>query len=212
MPAPYAFSDTLKVKLTQNLSSFPQTTIDDPAARKAGVALVVAQADDGGQACLLLTRRQRGLRRHSGQYALPGGRLDQGETFEDAALRELSEELGLTYTPERVLGALDDYKTRSGFVIRPFVVWGGPLDQMQPDREEVAIVFQIPLAELESPDIPLLSPGEDAAAPVLSAPIATLGHVIHAPTAALIYQFREVALFGNATRVGHFDEPQFAWK
>ncbi len=212
MRAPYSFDVSLRTHISDNLSSFPRTTIDDPAARQAGVALVVAEADDTGDACLLLTRRQRGLRRHSGQYALPGGRLDEGETFEDAALRELSEELGLTYDSERVLGALDDYKTRSGFVVRPFVVWGGPLQAMKPDPEEVAIVFQIPLSDLESPAIPQLTPGEHDHAPVLGAPIATLNHVIHAPTAALIYQFREVALFGNATRVGHFGEPEFAWK
>jgi 8-oxo-dGTP pyrophosphatase MutT (NUDIX family) len=212
MRALHAFDDILKAKISQNLSSFHQATIDDPAARQAGVALVVAQADDDGHACLLLTRRQRGLRRHSGQYALPGGRLDHGETFEEAALRELSEELGLCYGADRLLGALDDYKTRSGFVIRPFVVWGGPLDEMRPDPEEVAIVFQIPLSDLESPEIPRLTPSDDAEAPVLGAPIATLKHVIHAPTAALIYQFREVALFGNATRVAHFGEPEFAWK
>lgn len=212
MRAPYPFDETLKTQISENVSSFPRTMIDDPAARPAGVALVVAEADDKGEACLLLTRRQRGLRRHSGQYALPGGRLDEGETFEDAALRELSEELGLTYGAERVLGALDDYKTRSGFVIRPFVIWGGPLEAMKPDPEEVAVVFQIPLVDLENPEIPLLTPSAHDTAPVLSAPIATLNHVIHAPTAALIYQFREVALFGNATRVAHFGEPEFAWK
>jgi hypothetical protein len=111
-----------------------------------------------------------------------------------------------------VLGALDDYRTRSGFIIRPFVVWGGPLDDMRPDPQEVAVVFQIPLDDLESPAIPQLTPGEHEDAPVLGAPIAALEHVIHAPTAALIYQFREVALFGNATRVAHFGEPEFAWK
>jgi hypothetical protein len=91
-------------------------------------------------------------------------------------------------------------------------VWGGPLDDMRPDPQEVAVVFQIPLDDLESPAIPQLTPGEHEGAPVLGAPIAALEHVIHAPTAALIYQFREVALFGNATRVAHFGEPEFAWK
>ena len=212
MLSPYPFQDALKRHISQNLSSFPRNELDDPAARAAGVALVVAESQEKGQACLLLTRRQRGLRRHSGQYALPGGRLDQGETFQDAALRELAEELGLNYGPDRVLGALDDYKTRSGFIIRPFVVWGGPLNAMRPDPQEVAVVFQIPLGDLASPDIPQLIPGEHEAAPILGAPIAALEHVIHAPTAALIYQFREVALFGNATRVAHFSEPEFAWK
>jgi 8-oxo-dGTP pyrophosphatase MutT (NUDIX family) len=212
MRAPYAFDDGLKSHLSTNLATFERTEISDPAARSAGVALVVAEADKDGQACLLLTRRQRGLRRHSGQYALPGGRLDEGETFEDAALRELEEELGLAYRRDRVLGVLDDYPTRSGFVIRPFVIWGGALDALRPDPEEVATVFQIPLDDLDSPSIPELAPGENPGQPVLGVPLASLEHVIHAPTAALLYQFREVALHGRATRVAHFDEPKFAWK
>lgn len=212
MRAPYFFDDALKNFISTNLAGFERAEITNPEARPAGVAVVVAQSDTDGRACLLLTRRQRGLRRHSGQYALPGGRLDAGETFQDAALRELEEELGLLYGADSVLGALDDYPTRSGFVIRPFVIWGGPLEAMRPDPEEVAIVFQIPLDDLDSPAIPKLAPGEHPDQPVLGVPLASLEHVIHAPTAALMYQFREVALHGKATRVAHFDEPKFAWK
>ena len=198
--------------MSRHLQGFRRQEIQEPDLRLAGVALVVAQSMDNSSACLLLTRRSTALRRHAGQYALPGGRVDEGETFQDAALRELSEELGLHYGPSSVLGVLDDYKTRSGFCIRPYVIWGGALDAMKPDPIEVAKVHQIPLGDLNNPDIPRLVPGEDPDRPVMGAPIASTGDIIHAPTAALIYQFREVAMHGRETRVAHFDQPQFAWK
>ena len=95
-----------------------------PALKRAAVAIALVEADeaDGGTA-LLLTRRAAGLRTHRGQWALPGGRCDEGETPVAAALRELHEELGLGLGPGDVLGLLDDYPTRSGYLITPVVVW-----------------------------------------------------------------------------------------
>ena len=90
--------------------------------RPAAVALVLLP-DDEGRACFVLTRRAARLSAHAGQWALPGGRLDPGETAEEAARRELHEEVGLDLGPDAVLGALDDYPTRSGFVITPVVLW-----------------------------------------------------------------------------------------
>ena len=208
----YSFDHDLRERMQRHLTGFARHEIEDPELRRAGVALVVAPSSSDGRACLLLTRRSSKMRRHAGQYALPGGRLDEAETFKDAALRELDEELGLSYGPQSVIGTLDDYKTESGFCIRPFVVWGGSLAEMKPDPVEVAVVFQIPLGELDDPAIPKLIPHDDPDRPILGAPIATTGHVIHAPTAALIYQFREVAMHGRPTRVNHFGQPQFAWK
>ena len=124
MPPPYHFDDNLKDAMSRHLRGFPQQEIHDPELRLAGVALVVAQSLDNGGACLLLTRRSTALRRHAGQYALPGGRVDEGETFQDAALRELSEELGLHYNSSTVLGALDDYRTALGVLHSPLLLYG----------------------------------------------------------------------------------------
>lgn len=207
----YRISAALRGLLTRNLGGLEVRRVDGPALRQAAVSLVVA-GDDRGMASVLLTRRPEGLRRHGGQYALPGGRVDLGETAEQAALRELLEELGLDPGPDAILGALDDFPTRSGFRIRPFVLWGGAAPELRPDPNEVAAVFRIPLAELCRPEIPHLDYGEGGDHPVLSAPLTTLGHHVYAPTAAILYQFREVALLGRATRVAHYDQPRFAWK
>ena len=207
---PYAFNDSLRARVKSRLDGFDVRHAGDPALRRAAVALVIVKSDIADSACLLLTRRSDKLRRHSGQFALPGGRLDPGETTEQAALRELDEELGLTLGPESVLGHLDDFATRSGFCMTPIVMWGGEAQTLRPDPIEVDKVFRIPFAELDSPAIPLLEPGETIATPLLSAPLPTMGNRVHAPTAALLYQFREVALRGQATRVAHFDQPMFA--
>ena len=92
------------------------------------------------------------------------------------------------------------------------VVWGGEAREIDPDPVEVAKVFRIPLTELDSPAIPRLTPSADRQQPVMSAPLPTTGGVVYAPTAALLYQFREVAMHGRSTRVAHFDQPKFAWR
>lgn len=215
----YRFGDALRARIAANLAAFDRRAISDEKLRRAAVVVVVAElgpetapgvaADEG---CLLLTKRPAGLRRHANQYALPGGRLDEGETPRQAALRELHEELGLDLPPEAIVGVLDDYPTRSGFAITPIVAWGGMAHDLRPDPVEVAIVHRIPLVDLDSPRIPHLDEQGDGKHPVLSAPLDTLGHQVYAPTAAVLYQFREVALHGRPTRVAHFDQPRFAWK
>lgn len=208
----HRFGLTLKRHIKDNLGRFERRPIVDPDKRKAAVALVVVPGETEGDAALLLTKRPETLRRHGGQFALPGGRLDDGESDEDAALRELREELGLALSPAAILGQLDDFPTRSGFRITPIVAWADDLTELKPDPTEVARVFRIPLADLESPEIPFLETSTASDHPVMSAPLATLGHRVYAPTAALLYQFREVALRGSPTRVAHFDQPRFAWK
>ena len=162
------------------------------------------------QAAVLLTRRSEHLRNHPGQWALPGGRIDPGETPEQAALRELHEEVGLLLDAGAVIGRLDDFATRSGFVITPVLLWAGPARELAPDPQEVASIHRIALSEFLRPDAPMLDQEDHSEHTVLRMPV---GHTwIAAPTAAILYQFRELCLRGRTTRVAHFEQPAFAWK
>lgn len=163
----------------------------------------------GGPA-VLLTRRAAGLRAHGGQWALPGGRIDEGEEPVDAALRELEEELGLTLTASSLLGQLDDYPTRSGYVITPFAFWGGADPEMHPDPSEVLSVHRIAFRELCRPDSPRFVSIPESERPVVQLPIG--GDLIHAPTGAVLLQFRRVAIEGVSERVAGYEQPVFAWR
>ncbi len=181
-----------------------------PDGRRAAAVAVVLLPDDDGHACLLLTKRVPKLRAHGGQWALPGGQLDTSETAVAAALRELSEEVGLTRGEDSVLGLLDDYGTRSGFIITPVVVWGGDAATLKANPDEVASIHLVPLTELDKPDVPRLVAIPESDRPVIQLPL--LGTLIHAPTAAVVFQAREVAIHGRPTRVDHFEQPVWAWR
>jgi 8-oxo-dGTP pyrophosphatase MutT (NUDIX family) len=190
-----------------NLAGFDRVAVDRPELKPASVAVCITSSP-GGEA-LLITRRARGLRNHAGQWALPGGRRDPGESVEEAALRELEEETGLHLKAGAVLGILDDYMTRSGYVMTPVVVWGGaPPDALAGAASEVTQVYEIPLADLDVEPELLSMP--ETAAPVIRLPL--FDRFVHAPTAAIIYQFCQVALHGKAQRVAHFEAPAFLWK
>jgi 8-oxo-dGTP pyrophosphatase MutT (NUDIX family) len=206
---PTRLDDALRARVAANLGRFPRETADLGRRRPAAVAIALVD-DLEGRACFVLTRRAARLRRHAGQWALPGGGLDTGETPAQAALRELEEEVGLPLGPDAVLGALDDYPTRSGFVITPMVLWGGGSRVLIPDPREVASVHRVPVDELAQPGVPVLRSIPESTRPVISIPL--VGTQIHAPTAAILYQLREVALAGRATRVSHYEQPVFAWR
>ena len=195
-------------RVRANLARHPRQEQALDGRRHAAVAVVLLP-DAEGRVCFVLTRRAGGLRRHAGQWALPGGRLDPGETPEVAALRECAEEVGLALRAESVLGRLDDYVTRSGFVITPVVAWCEEPAALAPDPEEVAEIHRVPLDELERPGVPHLRRIPESERPVISIPL--VGTQIHAPTAAILFQLREVAVWGRATRVGHYEQPVFAW-
>ena len=206
---PARLDDALLDRARANLSAFERLALPDDGRGRAAVGQVLLY-DEEGRACFLITRRAATLRKHTGQWALPGGRLDAGETAERAVLRELQEEVGLVLDETTVLGALDDYGTRSGFIITPVVVWGGLVGELIPNPAEVAKIFRVPLEDLEGPDVPRLISIPESDRPVIQLPL--LGTLIHAPTAAVVYQMREVVVHGRATRVNHFEQPVWAWR
>jgi 8-oxo-dGTP pyrophosphatase MutT (NUDIX family) len=200
----------LRDAIVKRLAAFEHRGTDDLGElRHAAVAIAVVDGDDGVTPAFLLTRRARALRNHPGQWALPGGRLDEGESAIDAVLRELEEEVGLRVEPDEVLGRLDDYVTRSGFAITPVVVWGGVALDLLLDPAEVAAVHRIPLDELDRSDSPRFVTIAESDRPVIQVAIGQ--DLIHAPTAAMLHQFAEVALHGRATRVDGYEQPVWAW-
>ena len=218
----YPFGDGLQRRVTTNLRRFNWRPVDQTATQRAAVAITIVETGHGSEvyglsahphwdtgAALILTRRSAGLRNHAGQWAFPGGRMENGEQPEDTARRELSEEVGLQLTADRVIGRLDDYATRSGFTITPVVLWGGRDVELSPN-EEVASVHRIPITEFMRSDAPILEAIPESRHPVILMPVGNSW--IAAPTAAMLYQFREVAIQGKTTRVAHFEQPYFAWQ
>jgi len=237
-----AYDAALRDLLAGHLAGHPRRTVALDGRRHAAVAIVLVDSDarhdteplttaeldpalvadidlgglDGrmvgvaGGAALLLCRRAHRLNSHAGQWALPGGRLDAGETVVDAALRESHEELGLELAGADVLGVLDDYPTRSGYVITPVVVWGGGDPELRPAPAEVRAVYRIGLAALRDAE-PIWMAIPESERPVLQLPLGN--DRIHAPTGAVLLQFRNVALGGNLGElVDHVEQPVWAWR
>ncbi len=242
MNDPIAYSDELRDLLADRLDAHERRAHEHAGRKRAAVAIVLVDSDpdlhdgdplladdidmdivpgdarglDGrmngvaGGAAFLLCRRPSRMNRHAGQWALPGGRLDPGETPLDAALREVDEEIGLALDETAVLGWLDDYPTRSGYVITPVVLWGGADPALTPAPDEVLALYRIGLHALRDGETRFVSiPESDR--PVVQVPLGN--DLIHAPTGAVLYQFRLVALEGRAgARVDHLEQPVFAWR
>lgn len=207
----FPYTDELRGRFTDRLKNFQRQSHDGTDGSLKRAAVTITLIDDGnGQAAFVLTRRTPRLSSHAGQKALPGGRLDADETPTQAGLRELSEEINLHLGPDAVLGLLDDYPTRSGYVITPVVIWAGPDASMSPNPDEVAKIMPIPLADLIRPDSPEFITIPESDRPVLRVRFGD-DHV-HAPTAAVVYQFCEVAMRGRTIRVDHLEQPVFAWR
>lgn len=221
-PAQLQCDDWLRQEIHARLQAFARLSAE-MEGRAAAVAVAITDEGHGAalsgmpehdewqrDAALLLTRRSARLRNHAGQWAFPGGRIDPGESPEETALREMREEIGLALPDSAVIGRLDDFVTRSGYVMTPVVVWAGVRPPLVLNEDEVASVHRIPIREFLRSDAPLLDPGPEPQRPVLRMPVGD--DWIAAPTAAILYQFREVCVLGRDTRVAHFDQPAFAWK
>lgn len=208
--SPIALNEALRTSVSKHLGRFElRRRVDAGGLKRAAVAIVIAEGDEPGEAAFLLTRRTPKLRAHGGQWALPGGRVDPGETIEQTALRELHEELGVLASSDDILGTLDDYPTRSGYLIAPVVVWA-PGVTLVPNPAEVADAYRIGCGELFREGSPEILAIEESDRPIIRLPLPVA--TVNAPTAALLFQFREVALAGRDTRVDHFEQPVFAWR
>jgi len=208
----YRFDKELRRNVAGRCAAFSRLEAGDTKSplKRAAVAIALVAMDDGTQsAAFLLTRRAPRLRSHAGQWALPGGRCDEGETAAAAVLRELDEELGLKLTDADMLGVLDDYPTRSGYLITPIVLWAGADPKLRPSPQEVASVHRIPLQDIARVDAVDFIASPDSVRQVVRMKIGA--SLVHAPTAAMLYQFREI-LAGRDTRVADLEQPLFAWR
>jgi 8-oxo-dGTP pyrophosphatase MutT (NUDIX family) len=204
------FDPAFRTALIDGLQGFERyQPTRDPAVVLKRAAVCITITDAGDDAAFVLTRRASRLRNHGGQWALPGGRLDSGETASQAALRELHEEVGLELPDEAVLGLLDDYPTRSGYLITPVVVWAGANASMVANPDEVASIHRIGLDQILAHDAVDFVTIPESDRPVVRLRIND--DRIHAPTAAVLYQFREL-IAGRQTRVHELEQPTFAWR
>ncbi len=207
----FGFNADFKSLVASRCASFQRVVADDRGQlKKAAVAVTVVASDDGsGRAAFLLTERPSNMRNHAGQWALPGGRCDEGETVAHAALREIEEEIGLRIPESAVLGTLDDFVSRSGYCITPVVVWAEQSEPLKLNPEEVAYVYRIPLEGFVTEESVSFVSIQQSPRPVIR--IALMDSHLHAPTAAIMYQFCEL-LHGRTARVSEFEQPLFAWR
>lgn len=238
MTIPY--DEALCERTRANLAGHDRRVVTDPTKRLAAVAVVLVDSEVGedrvdpapvddwiagrpmpealdgrmvdvsGGAAFLLCRRASRLSSHAAQWALPGGRLDPGETAIDAALRELDEEVGVRLPETSVLGLLDDYPTRSGYVITPVVIWGGGRLDPNPSPDEVVAVYRVGLHQLLREDSPRFVTIAESPRPVVQIPLGN--DLIHAPTGAVLLQLRWLGLEGRHDAVDGLEQPVFAWR
>ncbi len=202
------FNEILKERVAQNIADLVGPPAEGGVHLKSSAVAIIVVPDSRGIASFLLTVRAARLGRHAGQYALPGGRMDEGETSDITARREVEEEIGLVLPAGAGLGQLDGYETRSGYWIVPHVYWCESTLGLKPNPGEVAEIRTVPLSLLHSEGSPEFLTGDTPGRPILRLHLGN-DH-IHAPTAAVLYQFREVALAGRYVAVAHYDQPDFA--
>jgi 8-oxo-dGTP pyrophosphatase MutT (NUDIX family) len=204
----YLFDSQFRTLVRNRCAAFRRQRAAAGALKSAAVAITLVEGDNG-QAAFILTERPATMRNHPSQYALPGGRVDGGETVAGAALREIEEEIGLRISESEVLGTLDDYVSRSGYLITPIVVWAQTSAPLKLNAEEVAYAHRVPVDGFATPETVSFVSIEESPRPVIR--IRLMGWHLHAPTAAILFQFCEL-LEGREVRVSEFEQPLFAWR
>lgn len=121
----------------------------DGPLKPAAVLIGLVQREHGYS--VLLTRRSDTLRRHTGQIALPGGRMDPGEQVWETALREAHEEIGLEPSFVDLSGLSTPYQTGTGYLVTPVVGFVSEGFSLTPNPDEVADVFETPFGFLMDP-------------------------------------------------------------
>jgi 8-oxo-dGTP pyrophosphatase MutT (NUDIX family) len=156
LDVPAALHDPAAAAVRGDLDLNPETwtKLGVAAVKPASVLIAVVDRPDP---TVILTKRTDDLPSHAGQIAFPGGKIDaEDATPAGAALREAWEEIGLAPALVQPLGYLDLYLTFSGFRILPTVARVEPGFVLTPNRNEVADIFEVPLAFLMSPENHLL--------------------------------------------------------
>jgi 8-oxo-dGTP pyrophosphatase MutT (NUDIX family) len=133
--------------LRQTLLQRKRETVIIEGFRKAAVLVPLIKSDSGLE--LLFTVRSTKLAKHSGEIAFPGGRLDDGETLIDAAVRETFEEIGLQVSRDAILGFLDDRPSPFEYVVTPVLALTKKPEQFDINDHEVTEVFSVPLYDLQ---------------------------------------------------------------
>jgi 8-oxo-dGTP pyrophosphatase MutT (NUDIX family) len=196
----------LRATIRAHMAAFTRALAPpDASLRRAAVAVCVL-ARAGAAHVLLVKRANRGT--NAGQWAFPGGRLEPGEDAVSAALRELEEEVGLAEPRDAVAGRLDDLLTDSGFCITPVVVLVERGGRLRRNPAEIHSLHPIALPRLLADGVPRWAATPDGR-PLLQMPVRH-DMVIHAPTGAILWQFRDVALRGVERRVAGLEQPAFA--
>ncbi len=191
----------LRKRIEVNLAS--RDWVRAEPTRAAAVSVIAFDVEAVPSFCLI-KRARRG--RNAGQWALPGGKVEPGESPQDAALREASEEVGLP-AGSRVLGRLDDMATTSGFVIAPFVVAAPDGWRPRAADAEVHACFEFAVPDLLGDDVVRWATVDDGP-PLLQMHVAP-GTRIHAPTGGILWQFRQTALLGQEVSLAGLRQPEF---
>ena len=145
-------ADRLRSMLAASPSAPPlQGDLPDVRAQASHPAAVLIAVTDRPEPGVILTVRREHLRTHAGQIAFPGGRVDSGEEAPQAALREAHEELGLEPAAVELVGAIEDYRTVTSYVVTPVIGVVAPDLPLYPHEHEVADWFEAPLSYLLDP-------------------------------------------------------------